>query len=142
APPPLPAPVARSRARQAAMAAGAERAMEMADAASYEPANAQTSTTNTTFEVPGRQTVKTGGQQQRVALTTLTETAELSYELVPSEATAIFATVKINNSKDFPLLAGNVNAFFDDEFIAASDMKTVFPKEELELAMGVDQAIS
>ncbi|AHG64452.1 mucoidy inhibitor MuiA family protein [Advenella mimigardefordensis] len=142
APPPLPAPVARSRARQAAMAAGAERVMEMADAASYEPANAQTSTTNTTFEVPGRQTVKTGGQQQRVALTTLTETAELSYELVPSEATAVFATVKMNNSKDFPLLAGNVNAFFDDEFIAASDMKTVFPKEELELAMGVDQAIS
>jgi len=142
APPPLPAPVPRARIRQSAMADGAQPAMEMADAASYVPANAETSTTNTTFEVPGRQTIKTGGQEQRVALTTLTETAELSYELVPSKATAVFATVKMNNGKDFPLLAGNVNAFFDNEFIAASDMKTVFPKEQLELAMGVDQAIS
>ncbi|HBP30585.1 MAG: mucoidy inhibitor MuiA family protein [Advenella sp.] len=140
--PPVPAPVARMRARQSELAAGAAPAMEMADAASYVPANAQTSATNTTFEVPGKQTVKTGGQQQRVPLASLTETAELSYELVPSEAPAVFATVKINNEKDFPLLAGNVNAFFDNEFIAASDMETVFPKEQLELAMGADQAIS
>ncbi|AFK62276.1 hypothetical protein TKWG_09950 [Advenella kashmirensis WT001] len=140
--PPAPAPVPRMSARQSTLAAGAAPAMEMADAASYVPANTQTSATNTTFEVPGKQTIKTGGQQQRVPLTTLTETAELSYELVPSEAPAVFATVKMNNGKDFPLLAGNVNAFFDNEFIAASDMKTVFPKEQLELAMGVDQAIS
>ncbi len=140
--PPAPAPMARRSARQSAMAAGAAPAMEMADAASYVSANTQTSATNTTFEVPGKQTIKTGGQQQRVPLTILTETAELSYELVPSEAPAVFATVKMNNGKDFPLLAGNVNAFFDNEFIAASDMKTVFPKEQLELAMGVDQAIS
>ncbi|HLU02612.1 MAG TPA: mucoidy inhibitor MuiA family protein [Advenella sp.] len=141
---PAPAPRSQMRARQfeSAMASGAAPAMEMADAASYVPANSQTSATNTTFEVPGRQTIKTGGQQQRVPLTTLTETAELSYELVPSEAPAVFATVKMTNGKDFPLLAGNVNAFFDNEFIAASDMKTVFPKEQLELAMGVDQAIS
>lgn len=140
--PPVPAPVPRMSARQSTLAAGAAPAMEMADAASYVPVNTQTSATNTTFEVPGKQTIKTGGQQQRVPLTTLTETAELSYELVPSEAPAVFATVKMNNGKDFPLLAGNVNAFFDNEFIAASDMKTVFPKEQLELAMGVDQAIS
>jgi len=140
--PPAPAPVPRMSARQSTLAAGAAPAMEMADAASYVSANSQTSATNTTFEVPGKQTVKTGGQQQRVPLTTLTETAELSYELVPSEAPAVFATVKINNGKDYPLLAGNVNAFFDNEFIAASDMATVFPKEQLELAMGVDQAIS
>lgn len=140
--PPAPAPVPRMSARKSTLAAGAAPAMEMADAASYVPANSQTGATNTTFEVPGKQTVKTGGQQQRVPLTTLTETAELSYELVPSEAPAVFATVKMNNGKDFPLLAGNVNAFFDNEFIAASDMETVFPKEQLELAMGVDQAIS
>ena len=138
--PAAPAPVVRMAARQSAAPAAA--AMEMADSASYVPANAQTSSTNTTFEVPGKQTIRTGGQQQRVSLTTLSETAELSYELVPSKAPAVFATVKVNNEKDFPLLAGSVNAFFDNEFIAASDIKTVFPKEKLELAMGVDQAIS
>lgn len=142
APPPVPESVSRMNAKKSVLAAGEAPAMEMADAATYASAEAQTSTTNTTFEVPGKQTIKTGGQQQRVPLTTLAQTAKLSYELVPSEASAVFATVKLNNEKAFPLLAGNVNAFFDNEFIAASDMKTVFPKEELELAMGVDQAIS
>src|SRR5690606_28140912 len=129
-------------ARQSAMAEGGAPAMEMADAASYETATPQSSATNTTFEVPGKQTIAAGGQQQRVALTTLSEPAKLSYELVPSEAAAVFATVTIANDKDFPLLAGSVNAFFDNEFVASSDMKTIFPKEELELALGVDQAIS
>ncbi|MGO1766324.1 MAG: mucoidy inhibitor MuiA family protein, partial [Advenella sp.] len=135
--PAKPVPIARMSARRSAAPA-----MEMADSASYASANANTGSTNTTFEVPGKQTIRTGGQQQRVPLTTLSETADLSYELVPSKASAVFATVKINNGKDFPLLAGSVNAFFDNEFIAASDIKTVFPKEKLELAMGVDQAIS
>lgn len=139
---PMPAPMRSMSARQSAMAEGGAPAMEMADAASYETASAQSSATNTTFEVPGKQTIAAGGQQQRVALTTLSEPAKLSYELVPSEAAAVFATVKINNNKAFPLLAGNVNAFFDNEFVASSDMKTIFPKEELELALGVDQAIS
>ena len=139
---PMPAPMRSMSARPSAMAEGGAPAMEMADAASYETASAQSSATNTTFEVPGKQTIAAGGQQQRVALTTLSEPAKLSYELVPSEAAAVFATVKINNNKAFPLLAGNVNAFFDNEFVASSDMKTIFPKEELELALGVDQAIS
>ncbi len=137
-----PVPMRNMRARQSAMAAGGAPAMEMADAASYETATSQSNATNTTFEVPGKQSIAAGGQQQRVALTTLSEPAKLSYELVPSKAAAVFATVKINNAKDFPLLAGNVNAFFDNEFVASSDMKTIFPKEELELALGVDQAIS
>lgn len=139
---PMPVPMRSMSARQSTMAEGGAPAMEMADAASYETATPQSSATNTTFEVPGKQTITAGGQQQRVALTTLSEPAKLSYELVPSEAAAVFATVKINNGKDFPLLAGNVNAFFDNEFVASSDMKTIFPKEELELALGVDQAIS
>jgi len=139
---PMPVPMRGTSARQSAMAEGGAPAMEMADAASYETATPQSSATNTTFEVPGKQTIAAGGQQQRVALTTLSEPAKLSYELVPSEAAAVFATVKINNDKDFPLLAGSVNAFFDNEFVASSDMKTIFPKEELELALGVDQAIS
>ena len=139
---PMPVPMRSMSARQSTMAEGGAPAMEMADAASYATATSQSSATNTTFEVPGKQTIAAGGQQQRVALTTLSEAAKLSYELVPSEAAAVFATVKINNDKDFPLLAGNVNAFFDNEFVASSDIKTIFPKEELELALGVDQAIS
>ena len=137
--PPRPVPMPRAAMRSKSLAAPV---MEMADAASYETAQAQTQTTNTTFQVPGKQTIKAGGQEQRVPLATLSEPATLSYELVPAEAEAVFATLKLRNSQDFPLLAGTVNAFFDNEFIAAAAVKTIFPKEELELAMGVDQAIS
>lgn len=138
--PPRPMPMPRAAMRSKSMAAPIME--EAADAASYDVAQVQTQTTNTTFQVPGKQTIKAGGQEQRVPLATLAEPATLSYELVPAEAEAVFATLKLRNSQDFPLLAGTVNAFFDNEFIAAAAIKTIFPKEDLELAMGVDQAIS
>lgn len=144
APPrPVPMPSVRGmRNQESLMRADAVPAAEMAGSASYVSAKANTAATNTVFDVTGKQTIRAGGQHQRVPLSTLSETATLSYELVPAEAAAVFATVKVKNEKAFPLLAGSVNAFFDNEFIAASDMETVFPGEEMELAMGVDQAIS
>ena len=41
----------------------------------------------------------------------------------------------MTNTSDYPLLAGAVNTFLDDTFVAASSLKTVMPGEKRELPL-------
>jgi uncharacterized protein (TIGR02231 family) len=55
---------------------------------------------------------------------------------------AAFLSAYTANTTDYPLLAGPMNTFLDDTFVAASSLKTVMPGEKFELALGVDDGIS
>jgi len=55
---------------------------------------------------------------------------------------AAFLSAYVTNTSDYPLLAGAVNTFLDDTFVAASSLKTVMPGEKFELALGADEGIA
>jgi uncharacterized protein (TIGR02231 family) len=46
------------------------------------------------------------------------------------------------NTTEYPLLAGAMNTFLDETFVAASSLKTVMPGEKFELQLGADDGIA
>lgn len=153
-PPPMPAPVAAaapamrndSRARYAPKGAMAETAL--IDAVP-EPAPAQVATaevqsaaTSASFQIRTPATLPSDNSTQRVAITTAKLPATLQYQSTPALREAAYLTAQASNSTDFPFLAGTLNTFLDDSFVAASAMKAVMPGEKVELAMGADDGIS
>jgi uncharacterized protein (TIGR02231 family) len=68
--------------------------------------------------------------------------ATLQYEATPKLAETAFLSAAATNGSDYPLLAGAMNTFLDDTFIAASRLKTVMPGEKFELHLGADEGIA
>ena len=149
--PEMPAPVAM--ARQKALQAMPEQRRAMAPImdtstgqvqaeASFNTATAERGLANTVFNIEKKATVPTGPEEKKVAISVSEFKTDQTYQLVPALQEAVFLTVKATNSNDYPLLQGDLNAFLDGQLIASSNIKTVFPGEPLELAMGTDESIS
>ncbi|CAB3893242.1 mucoidy inhibitor MuiA family protein [Achromobacter dolens] len=152
-PPPMPAPVAAApvmrpepRARQSAKSASAEMAAgDMAPAleeATVATAAVQSEATSASFQIRTPATLPSDNSTQRVAITTAKLPATLQYQSTPALREAAFLTALANNNTEYPFLAGTLNTFLDDAFVAASSMKSVMPGEKVELALGADDGIS
>ncbi|CAB3816647.1 hypothetical protein A6I77_24475 [Achromobacter xylosoxidans] len=152
-PPPMPAPVAAApvmrpepRARQSVKSASAEMAAgDMAPAleeATVATAAVQSEATSASFQIRTPATLPSDNSTQRVAITTAKLPATLQYQSTPALREAAFLTALANNNTEYPFLAGTLNTFLDDAFVAASSMKSVMPGEKVELALGADDGIS
>lgn len=152
-PPPMPAPVAAApvmrpepRARQSVKSASAEMAAgDMAPAleeATVATAAVQSEATSASFQIRAPATLPSDNSTQRVAITTAKLPATLQYQSTPALREAAFLTALANNNTEYPFLAGTLNTFLDDAFVAASSMKSVMPGEKVELALGADDGIS
>lgn len=153
-PPPMPAPVAAAapamrpepRARQSPKAAYAEAAAaDMApvlEEAKVSTAEVQSEATSASFQIRQPATLPSDNSTQRVAITTAKLPATLQYQSTPALREAAFLTALANNNTEYPFLAGTLNTFLEDAFVAASSMKPVMPGETVELALGADDGIS
>lgn len=152
-PPPMPAPVAaaapvmRSDAR-AKLAPKAQAEMAYIDAvpepepAQVSTAEVQSAATSASFQIRTPATLPSDNSVQRVAITTAKLPATLQYQSTPALRETAYLTAEASNNTEFPFLAGTLNTFLDDAFVAASAMKAVMPGEKMELAMGADDGIS
>ncbi|EHK64419.1 hypothetical protein KYC_20554 [Achromobacter arsenitoxydans SY8] len=147
---PAPAPIAAAAEMQAKRAPRA-RAMEDAGAPVPEPvaeaidvstAQIQNAATSASFQIQNPATLLSDNTSQRVAIATARLPATLQYQSTPGLREAAYLTAQASNNTDFPFLAGPLNTFLDDAFVASSAMKAVMPGEKLELALGADDAIS
>ncbi|WP_241069357.1 mucoidy inhibitor MuiA family protein [Achromobacter insuavis] len=153
-PPPMPAPVAAAapamrpepRARQSPKAAYAEMAAgDMApvlEEAKVSTAEVQSEATSASFQIRTPATLPSDNSTQRVAIASAKLPATLQYQSTPALREAAFLTALANNNTEYPFLAGTLNTFLDDAFVAASSMKPVMPGEKVELALGADDGIS
>ena len=153
-PPPMPAPVAAAapamrpepRARQSPKAAYAEAAAgDMApvlEEAKVSTAEVQSEATSASFQIRTPATLPSDNSTQRVAIASAKLPATLQYQSTPALREAAFLTALANNNTEYPFLAGTLNTFLDDAFVAASSMKSVMPGEKMELALGADDGIS
>ena len=65
----------------------------------------------------------------------------LDYQATPKLSPYAFIHSKVTNDKDYPLMAGNLNVFVNDNYIGRSDIKTIGRNEEFDLYLGVDEEI-
>lgn len=110
--------------------------------AGYLAAAVQAGVTSATFKIPVNVTVTGNNVTQKVPIGASKLDAVLQYQSTPKLLEAAFLNAKTSNSTDYPFLAGPMNTFLDDTFVAASSLKTVMPGEKFELALGADDGIA
>jgi len=98
--------------------------------------------TSATFKIPATVSVPANNSVQKVSIVSMKLAATLQYEATPKLAETAFLSAAATNGSDYPLLAGAMNTFLDDTFIAASRLKTVMPGEKFELHLGADEGIA
>ncbi|CAB3627069.1 mucoidy inhibitor MuiA family protein [Achromobacter marplatensis] len=133
----------RSRPSSAAEAYADARMAEPApEAVEVSTAQMQNEATSASFQIKNPATLPSDNSSQRVAIATAKLPATLQYQSTPALREAVFLTAQASNNTDFPFLAGPLNTFLDDAFVASSRIKAVMPGEKVELAMGADDGIS
>ncbi|HBL64875.1 MAG TPA: hypothetical protein DDZ58_01795, partial [Achromobacter sp.] len=136
--------MAMKRAPRGASQAYAESAQAdvMPEPIDVRTAQVQNEATSASFQIQNPATLPSDNSTQRVAIATAKLPATLQYQSTPELREAVFLTAQASNNTDFPFLAGPLNTFLDDAFVASSAMKAVMPGEKVELAMGADDGIS
>jgi uncharacterized protein (TIGR02231 family) len=149
APPPSPMP--RAQAVRAAAPAQAKLmsvpAEEMADErlafseAEQSVATVQDSGTAVSFLVPGQTNIPSDGSPHKTTINVFNLVPKLDYLSVPKHTAAVFRRVKVTNNSPSPLMPGQANLFFDDEFIGSTRLDYAPVGEEMELLLGVEERI-
>ena len=98
--------------------------------------------TSATFKIPVTVSVPGNNVSQKVAIKDARLSATLQFQSTPRLLEAAFLIASASNTTDYPLLAGPMNTFLDETFVAASKLKTVMPGEKFDLALGADDGIS
>lgn len=122
----------------------AERAPREAPArpARYVTAQVQGEATSASFRIVAPTTVLSDNASQRVAITNVRLPATLNYQTTPALMETAFLNTETVNTTEYPFLAGSLNVFLENDFIAADKIKTVMPNENLQLSLGADEGIS
>jgi uncharacterized protein (TIGR02231 family) len=105
-------------------------------------ADVEAGATSATFKIPVSVSVPGNNNTQKVAITVGRLMAMLQFQSTPKMLEAAFLNANATNTTEYPLLAGPMNTYLDDTFIAASSVKTVMPGEKFDLALGVDDGIA
>lgn len=127
------------RGRPAGAPAAAAKAVRDAAVAT---ASVESAATSATFRIATPVTLPSDNTTQKVAITSVPLPATLHYEATPKLIESAFLSARATNVSEFPFLAGAVNAFLDDTFVATSRLKTVMSGESFDLALGADEGIS
>ncbi|WP_155897957.1 mucoidy inhibitor MuiA family protein [Allocoleopsis franciscana] len=93
------------------------------------------------YSADGRIDVPSDGEFHSVALTSNSTDVDLRYVVVPREDTNVFRIAQLKNPLQAPLLAGPADVYVDGEYILSTKITTVPPKGQMELGLGVEQAI-
>ncbi|PZO38520.1 MAG: hypothetical protein DCF19_16495 [Pseudanabaena frigida] len=89
----------------------------------------------------GRIDIPADGQFHSVALLEENAEIDLRYIVVPREDTNVFRVAQLRNPLRAPLLSGSTDVYVDGEYILTTRIATVPPKGQMELSLGVEQAI-
>jgi len=102
----------------------------------------QTNATSATFRIPASVSIPANNSMQRVSIATTKLAAALRYDATPKLTDIAYLSAEASNTTDYPFLAGAMNTFLDDTFVATSRLKTVMPGEKFELHLGADEGIA
>ncbi len=108
----------------------------------HPPAAVETQATSASFKVAVPATIASDNSPQKVPIATATLALAPEYRTTPKLLPSAFLTAKVTHNTDYPLLAGSMNVFLDDTFVATSALRSVMPGEQFDLSLGADEGIS
>ncbi len=110
--------------------------------ASFATAAVETAATSANFKIATPVTLASDNTPQRLPLGAATLAAELQYQATPKLQETAYLAAYVTNRSELPFLAGALNVFLDDTFVAASRLATTMPGEKFTLSLGADEGIS
>ncbi|MFZ0544326.1 MAG: mucoidy inhibitor MuiA family protein [Candidatus Promineifilaceae bacterium] len=116
-------------------------AMAESVAAEQAVATVQDSGTAVSFLVPGQPNIPSDGSPHKTTINVFKLDPQLDYLSIPKHTAAVFRRVKVRNDSPSPLLPGQANMFFGDEFIGSTHLDYSPVGEEMELLLGVEERI-
>jgi len=93
------------------------------------------------FDIPTRNDIPDDNIYHKVTITIQPFDTKFEYTTVPKALDKVFLTGMVVNTSDFPLQPGDVNVFFENDFVNKSTLATIVPTDTFRLALGVDDAI-
>jgi len=96
---------------------------------------------SSTYDIPRKVTVPADNKSHKVSIGIVELKPEFEYECVPKISPHAFLKTKVKNNSVYALLAGPANVFFDNNFVAKTQLKSYSPQEELSCSLGVDPSI-
>lgn len=98
------------------------------------------SMTSTIFNIPRKVTINSDNKPHKVTVDSIALNAAYSYTIVPSQPKA-YLKASVVNTTTFPFLAGSMNVFVDNNFVAKSNIDLLNPGESMGIFLGIDAAI-
>jgi uncharacterized protein (TIGR02231 family) len=102
----------------------------------------ETAATSASFKIATPVTLASDNTPRRVPLGSATFSAELQYQATPKLQETAYLAAYVTNRSELPFLAGALNVFLDDTFVATSRLATTMPGEKFTLNLGADEGIS
>jgi hypothetical protein len=111
-------------------------------AAANATASVANATTSASFKIAAPTSIPSDNTPQKVSITTATLAAKLQYQALPAMQETAYLSAYVDNTTDYPLIAGNTHVFLDDAYVTTSTIKTIMPTERFQLALGADEGIA
>lgn len=97
--------------------------------------------TSTTYEVSKPATIPSDQIEHKVCIGVRELQAHFEYKTVPRKAAFAYLIAKVTNNSEYAFLPGKSNIFFDNNFVATTDFKSVSPREEFTCDLGRDLSV-
>lgn len=110
-------------------------------AARTEAATVSTSSTASTFTIPGKHNIPRTGEATKLGIVQHTFDGHFRYSAVPKLSPNTYLKVKCVNDTPYILLPGKSSIFADSQLIGSSTMDLVTPSESFWTFLGVDDSI-
>jgi uncharacterized protein (TIGR02231 family) len=104
-------------------------------------AQAESSNTSQTYGILRSCTVDSDNKPHKVTISAINLTASFVYTTIPKLAPSAYLKAHTTNSSNFQLLAGPMNVFSDNFFIASTELKATSPGGEFDVFLGVDPGV-
>jgi len=105
-------------------------------------AKIESGATSVVFAIPGTNSIIDNNQEHKVGITNFNFDAKFQYVAVPKITPFAYLNIKMKNSSDYPMLAGNANVFLDNNYVTNTKLNLVAPNEEFQNSLGIDEGIS
>lgn len=93
------------------------------------------------YKVPGTDTIISDGEPKKLTVAILDLTCKTEYLSIPKLSPEFYLKAKVSNDTEFVFLSGKVNLFQEDDYIGATNINTIAPKEKFDLSLGVTRQV-
>lgn len=94
------------------------------------------------FALKDRVSIPSQAEKQAILLNESSQAVKSEYAYYAQHQDSVWVTIQGKNSEDYPLLAGELQTFYDGRFVGTGHLETLYPQQTFTQLMGQDQTIT